>query len=42
LAGPDADPDKIGLAMKKAFNNISIESSVFVSKVNKKGPIILA
>jgi len=41
LAGPTADAFKIGNAMQTAFQTLGIESDVYVSKVNEKGPIIL-
>jgi len=41
LAGPDSDPHKIGNLMKVAFQSLQIESSVYVSKINEKGPIVM-
>jgi homoserine kinase len=33
--------EKVGKAMVETFKSIGIESDVFVSKINAKGPIVL-
>ena len=41
LIGPNADSNKIGQAMVVAFQRLHIESDLYISRVNEKGPIIL-
>jgi homoserine kinase len=42
LCGPKADPEKIGRAMGLAFETLQIDSSIYISIVNEKGPLVIA
>ena len=41
LSKGEATANKVGNAMVKSFQSIGIESDLFVSKINAKGPIVL-
>jgi len=41
LCGPDSDPQKIASAMKKAFLDIEIQCTAYVSPINTTGPVVL-
>jgi homoserine kinase len=41
LCGPGSEPGLVAEAMQKAFNEIKIHATPYVSEINKKGPVVL-
>jgi len=41
LTGPGSDPELIAAAMKKAFSEIEIPSTAYISSINPEGPRVL-